>query len=151
MDKKRTITYNVYGGQINTANDKSTIHATQNNGVTLSELDNIINGITENLSALKKEDVDAIEDVINMIKEEINYRCSIKMLENICHITDMIKENNELRDKFVDEFNKLKCSDPSEIMEEFRRVCDMVDIDRLEKENSLILKELKKRGIDGKQ
>ena len=36
-------------------------------------------------------------------------------------------------------------------MEEFRRVCDMVDIDRLEKENSLILKELKKRGIDGKQ
>lgn len=70
MDKKRTITYNVYGGQINTANDKSTIHATQNNGVTLSELDNIINGITENLSPLKKEDVDAIEDVINMIKEE---------------------------------------------------------------------------------
>ena len=38
--------------------------------LTLSELDNIINGITENLSALKKEDVDAIEDVINMIKEE---------------------------------------------------------------------------------
>ena len=81
------------------------------------------------------------------IKSEFNR----DLLENICHITDMIKENNELRDKFEDEFNKLKCSDPSEIMEEFRRVCDMVDIDRLEKENSLILKELKKRGIDGKQ
>ena len=73
-------------------------------------------------------------DAAKYDKEEINYRCSIKMLENICHITDMIKENNELRDKFVDEFNKLKCSDPSEIMEEFRRVCDMVDIDRLEEE-----------------
>ena len=90
-------------------------------------------------------------DAAKYDKEEINYRCSIKMLENICHITDTIKENNELRDKFVEEFNKLKCSDPSEIMEKYRALCKEVDIDKFEKENSLILKELKKRGIDGKQ
>ena len=81
------------------------------------------------------------------IKSEFNR----DLLENMCHLTDMIKENNELRNKFVEEFNKLKCSDPSEIMEEFRALCSKVDIDRLEEDNSLVLKELKKRGIDGKQ
>ena len=81
------------------------------------------------------------------IKSEFNR----DLLENMCHLTDMIKENNELRDKFVEEFNKLKCSDPSEIMEKYRALCKEVDIDKFEKENSLILKELKKRGIDGKQ
>lgn len=77
------------------------------------------------------------------IKSEFNR----DLLENMCHLTDMIKENNELRNRFVEEVNKLKCSDPSEIMEEFKRVCDMVDIDRLEEDNSLVLKELKKRGV----
>ena len=81
------------------------------------------------------------------IKSEFNR----DLLENMCHLTDMIKENNELRNRFVEEFNKLKCSDPSEIMGEFKRVCDMADIDRLEEDNSLVLKELKKRGINGKQ
>ena len=81
------------------------------------------------------------------IKSEFNR----DLLENICHLTDMIKENNELRNRFVEEFNKLKCSDPSEIMEKYRALCKEVDIDKFEKENSLILKELKKRGINGKQ
>ena len=81
------------------------------------------------------------------IKSEFNR----DLLENMCHLTDMIKENNELRNRFVEEFNKLKCSDPSEIMEEFRALCSKVDIDRLEEDNSLVLKELKKRGIDEKQ
>lgn len=84
-------------------------------------------------------------------KQNIKSEFNRNLLVNMCHLTDMIKENNELRNKFVEEFNKLKCSDPSEIMEEFKRVCDMVDIDRLEEDNSLVLKELKKRGINGKQ
>lgn len=80
-------------------------------------------------------------------KQNIKSEFNRNLLVNMCHLTDMIKENNELRNKFVEEFNKLKCSDPSEIMEEFKRVCDMVDIDRLEEDNSLVLKELKKRGV----
>ena len=81
-------------------------------------------------------------------KQNIKSEFNRNLLVNMCHLTDMIKENNELRNKFVEEFNKLKCIDPSEIMEEFKRVCDMVDIDRLEEDNSLVLKELKKRGIN---
>ena len=81
-------------------------------------------------------------------KYYVDVSCSDKnTLDYYNAIKIMIKENNELRNKFVEEFNKLKCSDPSEIMEEFKRVCDMVDIDRLEEDNSLVLKELKKRGV----
>ena len=87
----------------------------------------------------------------NFYKRYIKSEYNRDLLENMCRLTDMIKDNNELRNKFVEEFNKLKCSDPSEIMEEFRALCSKVDIDRLEKESSLVLKELKKRGIDGKQ
>ena len=77
----------------------------------------------------------------------LNALCGRSVLNNCDAFKAMIKENNELRNKFMEEFNKLKCSDPSEIMEEFKRVCDMVDIDRLEEDNSLVLKELKKRGV----
>ena len=108
MDKKRTITYNVYGGQINTANDKSTIHATQNNGVTLSELDNIINGITENLSALKKEDVDAIEDVINMIKEEFakpEPKVNLNLIAPMFTIANGIPDLSEHLHRLIDYIN----------------------------------------------
>ncbi len=80
-------------------------------------------------------------------KYYVNASCDKNLLNNCDAIKIMIKENNELRNRFVEEFNKLKCSDPSEIMEEFKRVCDMVDIDRLEEDNSLVLKELKKRGV----
>lgn len=80
-------------------------------------------------------------------KYYVNASCDKNLLNNCNAIEIMIKENNELRNKFVEELNKLKCSDPSEIMEEFKRVCDMVDIDRLEEDNSLVLKELNKRGV----
>ena len=80
-------------------------------------------------------------------KYYVNASCDKNLLNNCNAIKIMIKENNELRNKFVEELNKLKCSDPSEIMEEFKRVCDMVDIDRLEEDDSLVFKELKKRGV----
>ncbi len=80
-------------------------------------------------------------------KYYVNASCDKNLLNNCNAIKIMIKENNELRNRFVEELNKLKCSDPSEIMEEFKRVCDMVDIDRLEEDNSLVFKELKKRGV----
>lgn len=67
----RNVTYNVHGGQVITANDNSTITITQNNGISVSELENIIKGIKENLSGLKKEDSDNIIDVIDMAREEL--------------------------------------------------------------------------------
>ncbi len=67
----KNITYTISGGQINIAKDNSTINAIQNNGVSVSELDNIIKEIMENLSGLEKEKADEIIDVVNMIKEEL--------------------------------------------------------------------------------
>lgn len=65
------INMNMNGGQFNLAKDNATINATQNNGVNGNELDDIIKGIMENLSELKKEDADEIADIVEMSKEEL--------------------------------------------------------------------------------
>lgn len=68
----RNWTFNVSdGGQVNVAEDNATIYATQNNGVSASELDKIIKGITDNLSGLKEEDADKIKDIVDMAKDEL--------------------------------------------------------------------------------
>lgn len=65
-------TFNVSDGvQVNVANDNSTINVIQNNGVNISELDNIIKGIKDNLSDLKEEDADSIRDIVDMAKDEL--------------------------------------------------------------------------------
>ena len=64
-------TFNVSnGGQVTVANDNATIYATQNNGVSASELDNIIKGIVDNLSDLKEEDADSIRAKEELAKPE---------------------------------------------------------------------------------
>lgn len=70
MDNKN-VTFNISGGQVNLANENATINATQNNGVSINELDNIIQDIMENLSGLNKEETDEIIDVIEMTEEEL--------------------------------------------------------------------------------
>lgn len=70
MDNKN-VSFTVHGGQVNIASGNATINATQNNGVSASELDNIIKKITENLSELKKEEADEITDIVEMAKEEL--------------------------------------------------------------------------------
>lgn len=62
---------NMSGGQLNFAKDNATIHAVQNNGVRVNELEDIVKGIMENLSALKKEDADEIADVVEMARNEL--------------------------------------------------------------------------------
>lgn len=62
---------NMSGGQFNFAKDNAIINVTQNNGVNSKELDDIINGIIENLSDLKKEDADRIVDIVEMTKNEL--------------------------------------------------------------------------------
>lgn len=65
------MTVNMNGGQFNFAKNNGIINTTQINGVNASELDGIIKGIMENLSELKKEDAESIEDAIEMVKEEL--------------------------------------------------------------------------------
>lgn len=71
MGLDENIVWNVNGGQVNVASGNATINATQNNGVNGKELDDIIKGIIENLTDLKKEDADEIVDVIEMAREEL--------------------------------------------------------------------------------
>lgn len=70
MDNKN-VSFTVHGGQINIASGNATINATQNNGVSTSELDDILNGITENLSKLEKEDANEMADIVEMAREEL--------------------------------------------------------------------------------
>lgn len=71
MMEDKNMTINVNGGQFSYARDNATINATQYNGVNAGELDNIIKGIMENLSGLKKEDEEKIVDAVEMAKEEL--------------------------------------------------------------------------------
>lgn len=65
------MTVNISGGQINVAKDNATINAIQNNGIGESELETIMQGITDNLLGLKKEEADGILDVLEQVKEEL--------------------------------------------------------------------------------
>lgn len=69
--KDDNITFNGHNVQANFAKDNATIRAVQNNGVTASELNNIIKGIMDNLSDLDKEDTDKITYAVDMIREEL--------------------------------------------------------------------------------
>ena len=63
--------FNMNGGQFIYAKGNATVNATQNNGVSINELDEIINAITDNLSGLKKDDADSIRDIVDMAKDEL--------------------------------------------------------------------------------
>ena len=75
MMGSKNMTINANGGQVNVANDSSIMNVEQVNhydGLNKNELDNIIKGIMENLSDLKKEDADEIVDAVEMAKEELS-------------------------------------------------------------------------------
>lgn len=71
MGLDENVVWNVNGGQVNIASDHATINAIQNNGDNGKELNDIIRGIMENLSDLKKEDADEIADIVEMAKDEL--------------------------------------------------------------------------------
>lgn len=59
------------GGQVNFAKGNATVYATQNNGVSGNEPDNIIKEVMDNLSRLNEKDADSLKDAIDMAKEEL--------------------------------------------------------------------------------
>lgn len=69
MDEK--VYWNVIGGQVNIANDNSTINATQNNGLSNEEISKLTNSILENLTGINPDDAETIADSVNMIKDEL--------------------------------------------------------------------------------
>lgn len=83
---------------------------------------------------------------VKLINSKINKYDLRGMLEYCVLMTSIIKENEELKNKFIEEFNKLSCSDPSGIMEEFSNVCDMIDSSAFSRYDEVQML-LKKRGI----
>lgn len=71
MGLDENVVWNVSGGQVNFASGNAVINATQNNGVDVAELENIIGKIMDNVSDLGKDEADTIIDAVEMIKEEI--------------------------------------------------------------------------------
>ena len=89
-----------------------------------------------------KNDKESIESISN----DINSYHFAKLLEYSVSMTNIIKRNVEFRNKFVSEINRLKYSDPSEIIEEFKRVCSEVDISSYSVKYDEMLKTLKYYG-----
>jgi hypothetical protein len=71
MGLNEEVRYVVYGTQVNIAQDNSTINATQNNGINITELNSLISEIMGNLSGLSPEDTTTIKDSIEMIHDEL--------------------------------------------------------------------------------
>ena len=76
-------TFIVSGGQVNIANDNSTINATQNNGIDEKELDKLITVITDNISSLEEENREMLNDTLELVKEELSkQRPKVSRLKN---------------------------------------------------------------------
>lgn len=71
MGLDENIIWNVSGGQVNVANDNAVINATQNNGVEMTEIENLIKNIMDNVYSLEKDNVETIVDSIEMIRDEL--------------------------------------------------------------------------------
>lgn len=71
LANKNEMVIHMNGGQLNLANDNAKIYATQNIGVSGSELDDIIKGIRQNLSGLNKEEAEEIADIAEMARCEL--------------------------------------------------------------------------------
>lgn len=69
MDEK--VYWNVSGGQVNIANDNAIINATQNNGVSVDDVNKMAEVILNNLSGIAQEEIETITDSVNMIKDEL--------------------------------------------------------------------------------
>jgi hypothetical protein len=72
MEKEKQIIVNINESQINMAKDNSVLNANQYNAVNKAELEKIVNGIMDNLYALKEEDADRIEDLVRLVKQELS-------------------------------------------------------------------------------
>ena len=71
MGLDENVTWNVSGGQVNVASGNAVINATQNNGVVMTEMENLIKNILSEVSLLGKDDAETITDSIEMVQEEL--------------------------------------------------------------------------------
>lgn len=73
-DEDKKFMINVNGGvaQVNVANDNATVHATQSNGIDVSQLESIISDIMKHMpTSLTQEEQEQITDSVEVIRAEI--------------------------------------------------------------------------------
>lgn len=63
--------YNIYGGQVNIANENGFVSAVQNNSVDIKEFDVLVGNLEQNLDEIAREDAQTIVNEIERIREEI--------------------------------------------------------------------------------
>ena len=71
MTNKNGVIVNVSGGQFAHAEGNAKMYVIQDNSIKGNVIDDIIKGIGENLSKIKKEDADEIETLVKMVMDEL--------------------------------------------------------------------------------
>lgn len=110
MGLDENTTWNVSGGQVNVASGNAVINATQNNGVEMSEMENLIKQIMDSVYSLEKEDAETIVDSIEMIRDELQkpepkgkiISNGIKLLAPMISIANGIPTLADHIQKFID-------------------------------------------------
>ena len=110
MGLDENTTWNVSGGQVNVASGHAVINATQNNGVEISEMENLIKQIMESVGSLEKDDAETIVDSIEMIRDELQkpepkgkiISNGIKLLAPMISIANGIPTLADHIQKFID-------------------------------------------------
>lgn len=75
IDSSSTTVFNISGGQVNIANDNSTVNATQNNGIDVDELDYLIENVLKYSKGLTDEDKEILNNELETIKTVKNSDC----------------------------------------------------------------------------
>lgn len=71
MGKIDNMTFNINGGQLNISKDNSILIATQNNGASVNELNDIIKEIMESVRNLDRENAEKIIEAVKLAEEEL--------------------------------------------------------------------------------
>ena len=110
MGLDENTTWNVSGGQVNVASGNAVINATQNNGLEMSEMENLIKQIMESVDSLEKDNAETIVDSIEMIRDELHkpepkgkiISNGIKLLAPMISIANGIPTLADHIQKFID-------------------------------------------------
>lgn len=70
VDEKVTYSITVHNGQVNIANNSSTINATNNNGIDYDKLSKILNSVKESSNNLSSDEKEILESSLEVIEEE---------------------------------------------------------------------------------
>ena len=105
MGKIDNMTFNINGGQLNISKDNSILIATQNNGASVNELNDIIKEIMESVRNLDREIIEAVKLAEEELKESEPRQSKLRTC--LASLTPMITIVNGIPD-LLDNLLKLQ-------------------------------------------